>query len=113
MGVEHYIVCDQCKQYIDLHKAYGFSSVINNHRPPVGIECKETGFNDPKLYGGYWDARGLWFIWEHRGHSGIRMATDCADSWYDEMPYLKEVYPHYEDLKIRDRVSKTKKEPSP
>lgn len=105
MGVEHYIVCKTCKEYIDLHKAYGFSHVIHGARPPVGIECKETGFNDPKLYNGnYWEARGLWFLWHHRGHAGIEMHTDCEDNWFDEEPYLKEVYSHNDDIKIRERM---------
>lgn len=42
MGVEHYIVCGQCKEYIDIHKSYAFNIVTRGDRPPVGAECKDT-----------------------------------------------------------------------
>lgn len=103
MGVEHCLVCEQCKEYIDLHKAYNFASVVRNERPPVGIDCEESGFNDVVLRGGYWESRGLWFLWQHRGHTGIDMKTDLEDSWYEDEPHLKEVFNHDEDLKIRER----------
>jgi hypothetical protein len=105
MGVEHYLVCGECKEYIDLHKAYEFSHVIGCRRPPVGVECAETGFNDPVFKGGYWAARGLWFLWTHREHKNVHMQTDCNDSWYDQEPYLKEVFSHKDDIKIRERIA--------
>lgn len=106
MGVEHYLVCNQCKEYIDLHKAYSFSHVIGGARPPVGVDCEESGFNDSSLRGGYWDSRGLWFLWHHREHKGVEMYYDCNDAWFDLEPNLKEVFKHDDDLKIRERVSK-------
>lgn len=105
MGIEHYLVCEQCKEYIDLHKAYDFSGVIFSSRPTVGVDCKENGFNDRHLKGGYWESRGLWFLWNHRGHIGIEMYYDCDDEWFDKEPYLKEVFNHDEDLNIRKRVN--------
>lgn len=103
MGVEHYLICETCKEYIDLHKAYEFSMVIGTPRPPVGVDCKESGFNDVVLRGGYWESRGLWFLWKHRGHK-VELDTDCNDNWFDKEPYLKEVFSHNDDLKIRERV---------
>lgn len=103
MGVEHYLVCNECKEYIDLHKAYEFSHVINSVRPAVGLDCKENGFNDAGLRGNYWESRGLWFLWKHRGHKNIEMCYDTSDDWYDLEPYLKQVFPHDDDLKIRQR----------
>lgn len=108
MGVEHYLVCYQCKQYIDLHKCYAFSMVIEKDRPPIGVDAEETEFNDVVLNGGYWEARGLWFLWAHRGHTEINMWTDCIDEWFFLKPKLEEKYPYVEDLKIRERMSKNK-----
>lgn len=107
MGVEHYIVCNKCKEYIDLHKAYAFSSVLRQERPPVGADCKETGFCESVLRGGYWESRGLWFIWHHMGHE-LAEWTDTNDEWFDLEPNLKEIFSHNDDLKIRERVEKTK-----
>lgn len=101
MGVEHYIVCGQCKEYIDLHKAYAFAAVVRSHRPPVGIECEETGFNEAVLYGNYWESRGLWFVWKHRGHNEIELHTDADEDWYDLEPKLTEKFSHEDDLNIR------------
>jgi hypothetical protein len=111
MGIEHYLVCGECKQYIDLHKAYGFYTTCNSTTPPIGVDCGENGFNDSRLSGGYWDGRGLWFLWKHRGHNGIDIRTDTEDKWYDDEPYLKEVFPHSEDLKIRERIKNYKETP--
>lgn len=106
MGVEHYIVCRQCKEYIGLHKAYEFAHVIRANRPGVGFDCKETGFSDSKLKGTYWESRGLWFLWHHRGHSEIELWTDYSEEWFNLEPYLKEVFSHNEDIKIREREKK-------
>lgn len=109
MGVEHYLICKKCKEYIDLHKAYAFSAVLSAERPPVGVDSKESGFNDVVLRGGYWESRGLWFIWKHREHgSEIEMQTDANDHWYDIEPHLTEKFSHNDDCKIRERVSSTK-----
>jgi len=102
MGIEHYLVCKKCKEYIDLHKAYSFSMVIGKDRPPVGIDCKETVYNDVVLVGGYWESRGLWFLWNHKAHD-IEVWTDSQDAWFDLEPNLTEKFPHNEDLKIRAR----------
>jgi hypothetical protein len=104
MGVEHYLVCRQCKEYIDLHKAYAFSMVIDSERPPVGVDCKESSFNDVTLRGGYWESRGLWFLWHHRGHSGIEAWYDVQDEWFDLEPHLTEKFPYRDDIDIRKRV---------
>lgn len=107
MGIEHFLVCTQCNEYIDLHKAYEFNRVLNSNsgRPPVGIDCKETGFNDSVLRGGYWESRGLWFIWTHRNHGGkIEQWYDSSDEWWDLSPHLTEVFPHRDDCKIRERI---------
>ena len=105
MGVEHYVVCRQCMEYIDLHKAYEFGIVVRSERPPVGVDCKETGFNDVVIRGGYWESRGLWFLWKHRGHEGIDLRTDSDEKWYDDEPHYKEVFSHDDDCKIRARVA--------
>lgn len=97
MGIEHYLICDKCKEYIDLHKRYAFDRILRKERPPI---VNEPGFGDG---GQYWDARGLWFIWKHRKHGGrLRMQYDTVDDWYEmDEPALKEVYPHDEDIKLR------------
>jgi hypothetical protein len=98
MGVEHYMVCMQCKEYIDLHKRYFFSGLIQAERPPFDTEKIEGwGLNY------YWDARAIWFLWQHRGHAGVDMDYDTNDSWFDLKPYLKEMFPHNEDIKMRER----------
>jgi hypothetical protein len=95
MGVEYYLVCGECKEYIDLHKAYEFSSVIRNATPLAGLP------DDFVLRGGYWESRGLWFLWKHRGHKNIDLWSDTNDDWFDLEPNLKEVFSHNEDLKRR------------
>lgn len=96
MGVEFYIICDQCKEYIDLHKAYAFSSILNSERPPIGDE------NSFMLNGGYWESRGLWFLWKHNNHGGVKIESDENDEWYNYEPYLTEVFKHEDDLKLRE-----------
>lgn len=108
MGVEHYLVCRQCNQYIDIHKSYSFSLVIGLERPPVGCQCAETGFNESLLNGGYWESRGLWFLWHHRGHKGIEMLTDSYDEWFQIEPILEEKFPHDDDLEIRKKNQNNK-----
>lgn len=104
MGVEHYLVCHECKEYIDLHKSYEYSMVVLKDRPPVGLDCKQSGFNDVVLRGGYWESRGLWFLWRHRSHKNIELHTDCDDDWYDLKPHLQEVFPHEKDIEIRKKL---------
>ena len=103
MGVEYYLSCLDCKEYIDLHKAYAFNAISNADRPPVGYAKngpRET--SEFVLYGGYWESRGLWFLWKHRGHN-VEMHNDCNDDWYDLEPTLVEVFPHDDDIKERDK----------
>lgn len=95
MGVEHFLVCYDCKQYIDLHKAYSFDRVLKEERPAIGID--DTG----SIVGDYWDTRGLWFIWNHRSHD-LKMNYDSCEEWYDLKPKLEEVFPYEEDLKLRE-----------
>lgn len=90
MGIEHYLVCNECKEYIDLHKCYTFYRICNNYRPP---KPKDEG-----KFGSYWDARGLWFLWKHKGCGGVVMHTDCDEEWFDIEPLLKEVFPSEEDF---------------
>jgi len=113
MGVEHYIVCNQCKEYIDCHKAYDLSMVIHDERPAPGKLNKDTDdggmMHDKFLRGGYWESRGVWFMWKHRGHQGVEMEYDTSDDWYDKEPYLKEVWKHEDDLKFRQDWADRKK----
>jgi hypothetical protein len=111
MGVEHYAVCRTCEEYIDLHKAYAFSMVVDAQFPPVGVDCERSGYNDVILVGGYWESRGLWFVWKHRGHQGIELWRDTSDDWWNLEPRLKEVFPYAEDEKLRERARKTKEMP--
>lgn len=99
MGTEHYLICDDCKEFIDLHKRYAFDILLSAERPPIGNKDDCAGFGNK-----YWDARGVWFLWHHKDHgSRIRMNWDTNDDWYDvDRPNLKEVFPHEEDLKLRD-----------
>lgn len=107
MGVEHYMVCKQCKEYIDLHKAYVFNrAVVNAPRPAPALKgwVKEISMDgDELLNGGYWETRAAWFLWEHRGHTGVDMHYDCNDEWYELEPHLKEVYRHEDDIKLREK----------
>ncbi len=103
MGVEHYLVCGQCKEYIDLHKAYAFSANVTNERPPAGAKIYSHNVqHDYYLNGGYWESRGLWFLWHHKGHQGIELMYDSNDDWYEKEPYLKEVFKHEDDCKLRE-----------
>jgi hypothetical protein len=109
MGIEHYLVCHKCKEYVDLHKSYEFGMILRTDRPPVGVDCQETHFNDVFLRGGYWESRGLWFIWHHKDHgSELKMWTDDEEEWFDIEPSLIEKFAYNDDLKIRDRVANTK-----
>lgn len=95
MGVEHYVVCNQCKEYIDIQKSYAFYLHSVADRPPI---------DDPDgsmKMGGYWSGRGVWFMYQHRGHQGVEFDSDSNDNWFNKEPYLKEVFPHDEDLKLR------------
>lgn len=109
MGTEHYTVCRACKEYIDLHKAYSFAMVVEANSPPVGIDCERSGFNDVVTRGGYWESRGLWFLWKHRSHAGIELWRDSTDEWWDLEPNLKEVFPYSEDVVLRERAEKEKR----
>lgn len=101
MGVEHYMVCHKCKEYIDLHKAYAFSAVLNDERPSYGPEDVSSSMFRI-LNGNYWETRGLWFIWHHRSHgSELRLHVDTDNEWWNLEPNLKEVFPFKEDLKLR------------
>lgn len=93
MGVEYYLVCDKCKEYIDLHKGYSFSILCGASRPPVEVEYPLNA---------YWDGRALWFLWHHKDHGDEIYLTSDESNWYNEEPYLKEVFPHSEDLKKRN-----------
>lgn len=94
MGVEFYLTCKTCMQYIDLHKAYDFHNIICRKTPPVGYE----GDKEDLAY--YWDGRGIWFLWNHREHK-LEMNSDSNDGWYDLEPKLSEVFPHKDDLELR------------
>jgi hypothetical protein len=96
MGIEHYLVCNQCKEYIDCHKNYKFKYMIEQDRPPFD-------FNDEVDFASYWSNRAVWFLWNHRGHEGIEIHLDCNDECYDLRPYLKEIYPHDEEMKLRKK----------
>ena len=94
MGVESYLVCEECKEYIDLHKSRGFlETFFCKKAPPAGIES-DIKFNN------YWDARGVWFSGQHQGHK-LKWMSDADDSWWSEHLNLKQVWPHYDDLKRR------------
>lgn len=106
MGVEHYLVCKKCKQFIDLHKCYAFSAILSRETPPSGAAHKydPTGAGgDYFLRGGYWESRGVWFLWKHREHKGVELLNDCADDTYDEIEKLEEVFSHEDDLKLRGK----------
>lgn len=108
MGVEHYVVCGQCKEYIDIHKSYAFRVKTEDERPPVGVEIylQDNVQHDYLLTGGYWETRGFWFLWKHKEHRDIEIWTDSKDEWYDLEPNLKEVFKHEEDLDIREKHKK-------
>lgn len=89
MGVEHYMVCDKCKQYIDLHKAYWLSQTINNYRPPLW----ETVNKEDAPFQKYWNGRALWFLWHHKNHGeSIKMWFDTSDEWWSICYELEEVF---------------------
>lgn len=106
MGIEHYLVCKQCKQYIDLHKAYCFGMTLTQPRPSPGVEGNFSPWGyvqDIKLNGTYWETRGLWFLWQHRGHKDVELWTDDQDEWFGLKPHLEEVFKHADDLKLREK----------
>ena len=86
MGIEYYIACKKCKEYIDLHKAFEFYSVISKDRPPLDDSAGEV------LSGGYWESRGLWFLYRHKGHD-VAIYSDVKDAWHDIKLRLTEVFP--------------------
>lgn len=101
MGVLYYLECEQCKEFIDLHKARRFFDVCYCHRPATADDAYDEKHKITLLDGGYWDGRGTWFLFRHIGHP-IVVRSDHDEGWYDDMAYLKEVYPHNDDEKIRD-----------
>jgi hypothetical protein len=92
MGVEFYITCLDCKQYIDIHKAYRMNRLSYNWAPPSKSE------DDLMLNNPYWDSRGTWFLWKHVSHK-IKMRSDAEDSWWQESAYFTEVFPYYDEEK--------------
>lgn len=103
MGVEHALVCRKCKQFIDLHKCYELSMLLGRVTPPSGAkgDYRDSIGGDAYLRGGYWESRGVWFLWQHREHPGVEMINDCSDEYYDDVGKLQEVFSHEDDLKLR------------
>jgi hypothetical protein len=101
MGVCYEVVCRQCKQFIDIHKAYAFDTMCHRVTPPCGSadrrdEGDTNATGDYFLRGGYWESRGLWFLWKHRGHQGIEMQSDhSSDEWWEERAKFEEVFPYH------------------
>ena len=95
MGIEHCLACHTCGEFIDLHKSYAFSGIIESERPPI-----DYSEEDWKLHGTYWEGRGLWFLWKHLSHK-VEMFKDRNDDYYHVTKNLKEVFPYKEDLKLR------------
>ena len=86
MGVEYYVVCKDCKEYIDIHKCESFTNSMSGELPPSPKD--EPG----RLSGSWWEKRGVWFTWRHRRHD-IELRSDHDDDWFNDKPYLKEVWP--------------------
>lgn len=97
MGVCYYLVCEACNTYIDLHKSYSFYAVPHYKCPPLG---KETVL----LQGGYWESRGLWFLWKHKEHKGINFHSDHDENWYGIEPKLTEEFPYYDEKERKDEI---------
>lgn len=92
MGVEHYLVCEKCKQYIDCHKCYMTVMICDNPSPI--IDGEQT------IIEGYWGGRALWFLWQHKSHGKyVKWYRDTNDNWWDLMHQLEEVHIHGEQKK--------------
>jgi len=93
MGVEHYLACSKCKQFIDLHRAYAFAGLLDRKTPPV---------SDDYTGNAYWTGRGIWFLWNHKNHGEhMFLSTNAGDDRIDENPAYSEVFPHEDDLRLR------------
>ena len=90
MGVEHYLVCHECKEYIDLHKVYKFNECLRTSDTPPQLEFDDNGGPKTSL-NNQWTVKGIWFLWAHRGHSNIKMHSDHDDDWFSIEPWLTEV----------------------
>lgn len=92
MGVEHYLVCKQCKEYVDIGKSYAFNSCLNDSRDtaPKNIVLN-VDYGTKTSLNNQMTIKGIWFLWKHRGHKGIYATSDHCDEWWNEEPYLKEV----------------------
>jgi hypothetical protein len=93
MGVEYYLVCDDCKEYIDLHKSYYFANVFGQGQSESNhpkFDAPDTGGIKDRL-DSFWAARGIWFLSRHIGHKRVNLMSDHDDDCFERMPNLKEV----------------------
>lgn len=72
MGVEHYLTCHKCKQFIDCHKCYRTSRLFHNSAVPTK---DETTWIEP-----YWGSRAFWFLAQHKDHGDqVVFTCDCDE----------------------------------
>ena len=89
MGVEYYLICGECKEYIDLHKIRSFYNIATAEKPPL-----PSDYVNSELY--YWEARAVWFLYKHRSHKDVEFLNDAGERFYELEPYLKEVFKYHE-----------------
>ena len=90
MGVEYYMVCNKCKEYIDLHKSYYFAGLLYGDSPP-GPKGTPNEYIKNSL-DSFWAGRGIWFMWRHKDCGKLKMHSDHDYDWFEFEPYLNEVF---------------------
>lgn len=95
------VVCDTCKEWIDVHKRWDvyFAAIETpwpyEDRPDPYVDYAES-------INRYWGGRAIWFIWHHRKHD-IRWLTDSQyDDYYKVADSYKEVFTHEDDVRLRE-----------
>lgn len=96
MGVEHAAKCDDCKEWIDLHKLY-CSRLAARKSPFVDGSDIDVVRRDA-----YWFQRWTWFLLNHWGHK-VGMDYDTGDTYYEMTAKYKELWPHDEDCKYWEK----------
>lgn len=88
MGVQSALACHKCEKWIDLHKCYGVSLLMQEPIAPIDSQSWPEIEN-------YWGARALWFLWKHKDHGAdVEMFHDPAESYWDMTGKYEEIGKH-------------------
>lgn len=84
-----------------------FRIICSLDRPSPGVPGPFLSYitdGDLFLEGGYWESRGLWFLWNHRTHQNTEIWRSNHVDWQDFAGTLKEIYPAEVDKNLQMRL---------